>query len=132
MLDNYEQLAAQWVREFEALEAENTALKARVMELELVMLEEFTSHPHTCDAWGSPPKGDCNCDAQIAVEVLSRKPAASLLLHNADVLDGLARKILASRKYMDSMYVSSITCIGFSKFIFDQSKALRKQAGEMS
>lgn len=68
-------------------------LAARVAELEAVLREEFTGHPHTCNAWGNPPKGDCNCDAQFAVEVLNRARAASLKLHDAALLETVANKL---------------------------------------
>ncbi len=98
-------------------------LKSRVAELETVLREEFTGHPHTCDAWGNPPKGDCNCDALVAVEVLSRKPLQSLLLHDAEVLEEAAE--LAVRYDTDEWGEELLVPV---QSLEDRAARLRQQA----
>lgn len=79
---------------------ENTALKARVAEL-----VEFI---------------ECNPDSPYCDEIISRTPAASLLLHDADVLEKTANKLfrVTGSEINDSV----------RKMVIDEANALRKRA----
>lgn len=114
-----------------ALEAENTALKSRVAELEACMMPMMIGSCTCCTKTPVKHYHQDTCRYKVVGDVLDRKPAASLLLHDADLLEEYAKalpEVASSCSVVDDYCMDAMDC---AEWIIQEAKALRKQAEKL-